>query len=74
MFTRCNGMLQGVWLLSVFPLFYFREELTSKLTVNVPANHIETLSELEAALDGNSSRVCDFIMVSLVHQLAPQKI
>ncbi|KAL1430378.1 hypothetical protein MTO96_015084 [Rhipicephalus appendiculatus] len=49
----------GAWMLGILPLSaYYRSELTSRLSVQVPPEVVDTLGELEAALDKNEIEPC----------------
>ncbi|KAH7935960.1 hypothetical protein HPB52_015591 [Rhipicephalus sanguineus] len=51
--------LFGIWFVFIFPLSaYLRSELTSILTLKRPLERIDTLEELEDALDGGAVAPC----------------
>ncbi|KAL1430382.1 hypothetical protein MTO96_015088 [Rhipicephalus appendiculatus] len=49
----------GTWMLGILPLSaYYRSELTSRLSVQVPPEVVDTLEEWEAALNKNEIEPC----------------
>ncbi|KAL1484645.1 hypothetical protein MTO96_049976 [Rhipicephalus appendiculatus] len=56
-FSRTSIM--ATWMVAIFPLsVYFRGELISRLAVQVPHDHIDTLEKLELALDRGGIQPC----------------
>ncbi|KAH7976220.1 hypothetical protein HPB52_010100 [Rhipicephalus sanguineus] len=56
---RVQNALCLIWVLAMVPLSeYFRCELTSLVTVGVPASNLDTLEELEAAVDAGAMVPC----------------
>ncbi|KAH6925254.1 hypothetical protein HPB50_003025 [Hyalomma asiaticum] len=52
-------MLLTAWILGILPLSsYFRSELTSRLTVTRPKDHVDTVEELYMALDRKEMQPC----------------
>ncbi|KAH9379354.1 hypothetical protein HPB48_013211 [Haemaphysalis longicornis] len=52
-------ILLAIWLLGTIPLLvYFRALLTSRLSLSVPPNPVDTLEELEAHLDSGEVQPC----------------
>ncbi|KAH7972865.1 hypothetical protein HPB52_018120 [Rhipicephalus sanguineus] len=59
-FSRIGRMTTlAAWLLGILPLSaYFRSELTSRLTITQPPNHVDTVDELIMALDRREIKPC----------------
>ncbi|KAH9372412.1 hypothetical protein HPB48_009636 [Haemaphysalis longicornis] len=58
-YKRSQRVTIIVWLLGVVPIcVYFRGELTSSLAVVIPSDPIDTVDELEAALDRGEFHPC----------------
>ncbi|KAL1469479.1 hypothetical protein MTO96_025086 [Rhipicephalus appendiculatus] len=56
---RVQNIIYLSWALAMLPLCqYFQGELTSMVTVGRPANNLDTLEELEAALDAGLTAPC----------------
>uniref|UniRef100_A0A4D5S6K8 Putative glutamate-gated kainate-type ion channel receptor subunit glur5 n=1 Tax=Ixodes scapularis TaxID=6945 RepID=A0A4D5S6K8_IXOSC len=70
--TRWKGIrrsLFAVWLFSILPLStYFQGQLTSWFTTNVPENVLDTLEELQEALESDSVAPC-VVDQTLVHYI-----
>ncbi|KAL1480410.1 hypothetical protein MTO96_051055 [Rhipicephalus appendiculatus] len=50
--SRSGGLVCGFWLIGMLPFSnYFRGELTSRVTLRSPPDHMDTLVKLEQALD-----------------------
>ncbi|KAH9379735.1 hypothetical protein HPB48_023133 [Haemaphysalis longicornis] len=57
--SRSHSFLLTAWMIAIFPLsFYFRGELTSRLSIRIPPNPIDSLEELDAALDNGQLTPC----------------
>ncbi|KAH7937940.1 hypothetical protein HPB49_017814 [Dermacentor silvarum] len=60
----------SAWMLGILPLSaFYRSELTSRLSVQVPPDHVDTLEELEAALDKSEIEPC-IVRDGCLHALA----
>ncbi|KAH9360788.1 hypothetical protein HPB48_018243 [Haemaphysalis longicornis] len=57
--TNVRILVYAVWILGMLPFsVYFRSELTSQITLSRPANYLDTLEELEDALDAGKVLLC----------------
>ncbi|KAL1474508.1 hypothetical protein MTO96_037919 [Rhipicephalus appendiculatus] len=65
------------WMLTILPLsVYFRGELTSRLTVTVPPDQMDTLEKLELALDKGRVQPCvvrDGCMSAVIAGIVPYR-
>ncbi|KAH9379738.1 hypothetical protein HPB48_019882 [Haemaphysalis longicornis] len=57
--SRSHSLVLTAWMIAIFPLsFYFRGEVTSRLSIRIAPNPIDSLEELDAALDKGQLTPC----------------